>query len=250
MIRDITDRIDRLLCGTRCHKHLLTCKVFVHCAGTDNIIHKYMLRWKLSFADIPACQISFVSLDDFISIGGKLLHVILHDRILIHMYIHGWSKHNRAGCRKHTGCEHIIRNSVCNLANYIRTCRCNQNCIRLRAERDMRYMQFHATVKCICITVVSCQYFKCLRCDKMCRILCHHNMDVCMQLGKHACNIRHLVGCDTTTYTEHDLLSCKHNVPPSPRYIFSSKYEAKLYIYIYFNIDSYSYTICLRVRSS
>ena len=84
----------------------------------------------------------------------------------------------------------------------------------------------------------------------MCRILCHHNMDVCMQLGKHACNIRHLVGCDTTTHTEHDLLSCKHNVPPSPRYIFSSKYEAKLYIYIYFNIDSYSYTICLRVRSS
>ena len=184
MIGNKTHRIYFLSCGSCSDQYLFSCKILFAGNLLQNIPQQGFLGRHLSFPCIPAGQIAAIRLNDAISKLCKFSQIVLHDRIAEHIGIHcrGDQHRTSGGTCHHCGCQHIIRNTTCNLPDHIGTGRSHQHHIRLFCNRNMLYTELKIAIKGIDQTLIAGQGFKSDWVDEICCIFSHQNMHITIHL--------------------------------------------------------------------
>ena len=88
MVRNITYRIDCLLCRSGSHKDFTAKEIFFFCNFSQDIVQKHLRFRHLSGSCIATCQITTGRLDHFITIMLQNSEIILNDRVFVHICIH------------------------------------------------------------------------------------------------------------------------------------------------------------------
>ena len=132
----------------------------------------------------------------------QLADIVLHDRIVIHIMVHCRGDQTLACTRHHRRCEHVVCNSICDLADHVCCSRCNQHQIRLFRKRHRLHRELKIPVERVNQTLVRRQRLKRRRCDKIRGILRHQNMYVAPKLLQHARYIRHLISGNSSRHTK------------------------------------------------
>ena len=139
--------------------------------------------------------------------ASEFVHIILHDRIQIHLGIHRRCNNFFAAACHYRGCKHIIRYAVRYLSYYIGRCRCNQHQIGFLRQRYMLHIVLEITIEGIDQTFISGQCFKCNRIYEISCICGHKNRNLCMKFSKHTGKICYLVCRNAPSYRQYDIFS-------------------------------------------
>ena len=207
VIRNITHRINLLLCRSCCDHHFLSNHVLFAGKIFHNIRKQCFRLRHLSGSGIPAGKITTRRINDMKPIMLQLFDVILYDRIFKHIGIHGRGNILRAFCRQNRSCQHIICDSVCHLADHIGRSRCYHKNIRPFCQCHMLDIELEIPVKRIDQTLVACERLKRDRINKIGCIFRHDHMHIRMLLDERTCQIGDFIGSDTSGHTEYHTFS-------------------------------------------
>ena len=120
--------------------------------------------------------------------ASEFVHIILHDRIQIHLGIHRRCNNFFAAACHYRGCKHIIRYAV-------------------RYLSYMLHIVLEITIEGIDQTFISGQCFKCNRIYEIRCICGHKNRNLCMKFSKHTGKICYLVCRNAPCYRQYDIFS-------------------------------------------
>ena len=108
--------------------------------------------------------------------------------------------HNRSG-------KHIVRDSMGQLADHIRTCRRDHHCIRLLGNGHMLYLELKIPVKGIYQAFISRKGLKGDGINEIHRVFCHKHVYLRMKLHQGAGQICCLIGRDASCHSQKNGLS-------------------------------------------
>ena len=101
-----------------------------------------------------------------------------------------------------------------NLSDYIGADRRDHHHVCLLGQRNMLHTVLKIPVKSINQALISRKCFKCNGIDKIDRILCHQDMNICMKLLKRAGKGCRFIRSNASRYSQKNCLSCQHVFSP------------------------------------
>ena len=125
MIGDIAHRINGFSGGSCRNKNLLASQIFLVLYFLQNMCQKHLFRRHFALSYCVAGQSSRIRFDHFHAIPAQDLQIVLSNRIVIHVGIHGRSHDLLAVAGKYRGRQHIICDAVGHLGDDIGRSRCH-----------------------------------------------------------------------------------------------------------------------------
>ena len=186
-------------CG---YKDLLSCQVLGISGLPQYIPVQHFGLRHLAGPRIPAGQITAGRRNDLHAVPAADLQIILKDRVLIHIGVHGRGNDFPAPARHDGGGQHVVRNAMGNLADHIGRGRGHHHNIRLLCKGHMLHAELKVPVKCIHQTLIAGQAFKCYGVDEVGCIPCHQHMHFYPLLDQHAGKNGNLICGNTACYSQ------------------------------------------------
>ena len=187
MISDVPHRVDSLHGRTSRHKDFFTGKIFFAGKLPKNVFKKHLRFRHSAVAVIAVCKHTSVRSDHLVAETFKLLDIVLHNRIVIHIVIHGRGYHFLARASHDSGSEHIVSNAVCYLSDNISGSRSDHNKVSLLCKSNVFNAVLKISVKSIYKALVACEGFKSDRVYKLSGVLCHEYLNIAALLFKQSC---------------------------------------------------------------
>ena len=212
VIGDKAHRIKALARGSCCDQHAFACQILWLGNLAEDIVEQGLLGGQLAGADSTAGEHAVVGRYDGHAAAREDLEVVLHRRILKHVYIHRRrDQHRRLYGKKHSA-EHVVGDAVRELSDDICRGRRYQHDVGTFRQGDVLDLTDVMAVKGLGVTAAFGERFKGDGRDKLRRVLCHHDLHMCVELDEHARQIGDFVGGYAAGHAEQHGFSFQHMV--------------------------------------
>ena len=187
MISDVPHRVDSLHGRASRNKHLFACKILLESKLPKNVFKQHLRLRHSAVAVITVCKHTSVRSDHLVAETLKLPDIVLHNRIVIHIVVHGRGYHFLARASHDSGGEHIVSNAVCYLSDNISGSRSDHNNVSLLCKSNVFNTVLKISVKSIYKALVACEGFKSDRVYKLSGVLCHEYLNIATLLFEQSC---------------------------------------------------------------
>ena len=207
MIGDKAYRIDGFPGGSRSHQHLFPCQILLAGNFLQNIFQQQPFVGHSSVAAVPIGQHTGLRRNDLIAEADQLLQIILDDRVVVHIVIHGRGNDFLTGAGHDRSSQHIVSNAVRDLANHVGRGRSHQHHVRLLCQRHMLHAVLEIPVKGVNEAFIAGKLFEGQRCDEFRGVFRHQYLYIGAQFLQHPRQIYDFICSDTAGHRQHRGLS-------------------------------------------
>ena len=212
MVGDEAHGVDGFAGGSGCDQDALARQVLGEGPLLQDILQKGLRLRHLACAGVAAGEVAVGGLDDLIAEPLELGEVVLDDGVFKHLGIHGGGDDLVALAGHDRGGQHIVRQTVCDLADDIGGGRSHQHHIGPLGQSHMLHRILEIPVEGVHQTLVARQGLKGDGIDEIGGIPGHEHLHIRMKLFQHGGQICDLIGGDGAGDCQNDGLVFQHRI--------------------------------------
>ena len=210
MVGDITHRVDGLLSRPGGDQHLQALHVLFQSQIPQDVLEHHLRLHHLAHTAVAAGQMAGHRLDQLHAVVLQLFQIVLHDGVFVHLGIHGRRHQLFALAGQQGGGEHIVRQTIGQLADHVGGGRGYQSNVRLLCHRHMLHIELKVPVEGIHQTFVAGEGLEGDGVDEVGGVLGHQHLNVRVLLHQQACHGGHFICRDAAGDRQHHMFSLEH----------------------------------------